>query len=313
MRLVSKLLVWHQYLNDLKQTKAGAVLVGEAHAADVPSGTVPLVVRNPYLAFARISQLFGAGIARPHQSGRRHPSADISSSAVVDPSADIGPFVTIEAGTAIGAGATIGAGCTIGRGVTIGAGCWLAPRVSIYYDCCLGQDCIVHSGVVIGADGFGFASSNGAWEKIEQLGAVVIGNAVEIGANTTIDRGAMGNTLIGDGCKLDNQIQIAHNVQIGDHTAIAACVGIAGSAIIGKNCMLGGSAGVLGHLHICDGVTISAMSLVMSSIDKPGFYSGIFPLMENAQWERSAVVVRQLPQLRQRIRHLESPKPENSE
>jgi UDP-3-O-[3-hydroxymyristoyl] glucosamine N-acyltransferase len=180
-------------------------------------------------------------------------------------------------------------------------------------DCSIGARGIVHSGTVIGSDGFGFAREDGRWSKIPQLGAVVIGDDVEIGANCTIDRGALDDTVIGDGCKLDNLIQIAHNVRIGEHTALAGCVGVAGSAVIGARCMIGGSAGILGHLEICDDVVISAMSLVTRSIDRPGFYSGVFPLMPNADWERSAATLRQLPALRARLRALERLEREQSD
>jgi UDP-3-O-[3-hydroxymyristoyl] glucosamine N-acyltransferase len=193
----------------------------------------------------------------------------------------------------------------IGRGASVGAYSRLAPRVTLGADCHLGQRCVVHSGVVIGADGFGFAPTEGRWEKIEQLGGVRIGNDVEIGANTCIDRGALDDTVIDDGVKLDNLIQIGHNVRIGAHTAMAGCVGVAGSATIGAHCTVGGGAIVLGHLRLADGVHISAASVVTRSILKPGQYSGVFPIDDNASWEKNAATLRQLHALRDRLRAVE--------
>ena len=181
----------------------------------------------------------------------------------------------------------------------------LHPGVVVYHECNIGERCILHAGTVIGADGFGFARESHGWSKIAQLGRVVIGDDVEIGANCTIDRGAIEDTEIGRGCKLDNQIQVGHNVRIGEHTAIAGCVGIAGSATIGRGCMIGGGAGILGHLQVCDGAVISAMTLVTRSITQPGLHTGVFPLMPNAQWERAAATLKQLPELRERLRRLE--------
>jgi UDP-3-O-[3-hydroxymyristoyl] glucosamine N-acyltransferase len=181
----------------------------------------------------------------------------------------------------------------------------LKSRVSVGEGCVIGARCILHPGVVIGADGFGFAPHQGAWEKIEQLGAVRIGDDVEIGANTCIDRGALADTVIEDGVKLDNLIQVGHNVRIGRHTAIAGCAGIAGSATIGAHCTIGGSAGILGHLTIADHVHISSFSLVSRSITKPGHYTGIFPIDDNAAWEKNAASLKQLHALRDRVRALE--------
>ena len=188
----------------------------------------------------------------------------------------------------------------------IGAQTVLKSRVTLGERCVVGERCIIHPGVVIGADGFGFAPNAGAWEKIEQLGAVRIGNDVEIGANTCIDRGALQDTVIEDGVKLDNLIQIAHNVHIGEHTAMAGCAGVAGSATIGAHCTVGGSGNVLGHLTLADGVHISAGSMVMRSISKPGLYTGIFPIDDNASWEKNAATLKQLASLRDRIRALEA-------
>ena len=201
--------------------------------------------------------------------------------------------------------ARIGALCVVERGARIGAQTVLKPRVTVGEDCVIGDRCIVHSGVVIGADGFGFAPNAGAWEKIEQLGAVRIGNDVEIGANTCIDRGALSDTVLEDGVKLDNLIQIGHNVRIGMHTAMAGCAGVAGSATIGAHCTVGGGAVVLGHLRIVDHVHISAASVVTRSINRPGHYSGFFPIDDNAAWEKNAATLKQLHSLRDRLKALE--------
>ena len=234
-----------------------------------------------------------------------HPRASVEPGARIGADGRIGAGAVIEAGALVGDGSTIGPGAVVGAGVHLGEGARIAANVTIYPDCQIGRAVIVHAGTVIGSDGFGFAREQGRWVKIPQLGRVVIGDDVEIGANCTIDRGALDDTVIGDGCKLDNLIQIAHNVRIGAHSALAGCVGVAGSARIGQRCMIGGGAGILGHLEICDDVVISAMSLVASSISKPGFYTGVFPLQENRDWEKSGVLVRQLPQMRQRLRELE--------
>jgi UDP-3-O-[3-hydroxymyristoyl] glucosamine N-acyltransferase len=205
----------------------------------------------------------------------------------------------------LGDGAVIGAHAIVGRGAEVGAATRLAARVTLGERCRIGVRGIVHSGAVIGADGFGFAPAEGRWEKIEQLGAVRIGDDVEIGANTCIDRGALGDTEIADGVKLDNLIQIGHNVRIGEHSALAGCVGVAGSAVIGKHCTVGGAGMILGHLELADHVHISAGSLVTRSILKPGQYTGVFPIDDNASWEKNAATLRQLHALRDRLRVLE--------
>ena len=219
----------------------------------------------------------------------------------------------IEAGASVGEGAQIGAHSVIGANASVGAGTRFAPRVTFGAGCSIGARGIVHSGAVIGADGFGFAPTDGRWEKIEQLGAVRIGDDVEIGANTCIDRGALDDTVIEDGVKLDNQIQIGHNVRIGAHTAMAGCVGVAGSAVIGKHCTVGGAGMVLGHLELADHVHISAGSMVTRSIHKPGVYTGVFPIDDNASWEKNAATLRQLHSLRDRLRALEKSLPEQDQ
>jgi len=205
----------------------------------------------------------------------------------------------------VDASACIGPLCVVERGAHIGAHTWLKSRVTVGEDCHIGARCIVHAGAVIGADGFGFAPEKGAWVKIEQLGAVRIGDDVEIGANTCIDRGALGDTVIEDGVKLDNLVQVGHNVHIGRHSAMAGCVGIAGSARIGAHCSVGGGGIVLGHLTLADHVHVSAATTVTRSIHQPGLYTGMFPIDDNARWEKNAATVKQLHSLRERIKALE--------
>jgi UDP-3-O-[3-hydroxymyristoyl] glucosamine N-acyltransferase len=286
----------------LNRSRAAVLVVSMAFVPAVPEGKTLIVVPNPYLYFARLTRLFAPTFDASHI----HPTAVIDPTVSLGERVSVGPNVVIGAHSNIGTGSIIDANCVIGSRVDLGSECILFPNVTIYSGVRIGDRSRVHSGTVIGSDGFGYApDTNKAWVKIEQLGGVEIGCDVEIGANCTIDRGAINNTVIADGCKLDNQIQVAHNVQIGARTAIAACVGIAGSASIGADCLIGGAAGILGHLNVCDGVTISAMSLVTKSIVTPGMYTGIFPLQSNADWERSAVLIKQLDALRQRIRTLE--------
>jgi UDP-3-O-[3-hydroxymyristoyl] glucosamine N-acyltransferase len=276
-----------KYQQQLAASRAGCVIVAPAMRQAALARGDCIVIEQPYLYFARVTQLWKKHQA-PAKGPAVHPSAVVDPDAVVDPTARIGPL------------------CVIERGARIGAGTVLKQRVSVGENCVIGDRCILHPGVVIGADGFGFAPGpGGAWEKIEQLGAVRIGNDVEIGANTCIDRGALGDTVIEDGVKLDNLIQIAHNVRIGKHTAMAGCVGVAGSATIGAHCTVGGSAGILGHLTIADNVHISSFSLVTRSILKPGLYTGVFPIDDNAVWEKNAATLKQLHKLRERLKALE--------
>jgi UDP-3-O-[3-hydroxymyristoyl] glucosamine N-acyltransferase len=275
-----------KYQQQLAASKAACVIVGPAMREAAIARGACIVADQPYLYFARLTQLWKKQLPRS-PGPRLHPSAVIDPAAFVDPSAAVGPL------------------CVVERGARIGAGSVLKSRVTVGEDCVVGERCILHSGVVLGADGFGFAPNEGAWEKIEQLGAVQIGNDVEIGANTCIDRGALADTVIGDGVKLDNLIQIGHNVQIGAHTAMAGCAGVAGSAVIGAHCTVGGGAIVLGHLSLADHVHISAASVVMRSIHRPGQYTGLFPIDENAAWEKNAATVKQLHSLRERIKALE--------
>jgi len=294
-----------RHADEARISRAEAFLTSRALAAHLPAGSTWIEVQDPYRAYASLARLFEAALRDPCPQAI-HPTAVIAPDARLGAGCTLAAGVVVGAAAVIGEGVRIGAGCVIGDRVAIGPHSVLHPRVTVESDCSLGARCIVHSGTVIGSDGFGFAHAESGWEKIPQLGGVTLGDDVEIGANCTIDRGALEDTVIGAGCKLDNLIQVAHNVRIGAHTAIAACVGIAGSAVIGSRCMIGGGAGILGHLEICDGVTISAMSLVTRSIKQPGFYTGVFPLMDNAGWERAGAIIRSLPDWRQRWRRLEA-------
>lgn len=279
-----------KYQQELAASKAACVIVSPAMREAAAARGAFIVTPDPYFYFARLTQLWKAHHARP-DADRIHPSAVIHAEAQVDPTARIGAL------------------CVVERGARIGAGTVLKSRVTISEDCSLGERCLLHPGVVIGADGFGLALHEGQWVKIEQLGAVRIGNDVEIGANTCIDRGALDDTVIEDGVKLDNLIQIGHNVRIGKNTAMAGCVGVAGSATIGANCTFGGGAIVLGHLTVADGVHVSAATTVTRSIHKAGQYTGMFPIDDNASWEKNAATLKQLHSLRERLKALEKAPP----
>jgi len=288
------------------QSGAAALIVSAADD-EVVSATYQgarIVTKNPYAYFARAAQYFAALDEIVPEPGI-HATASVAATAQVHASAHVGPQVTIEAGAQVGEGAVIGAGCFIGRDAVIGAGTQLFANVTFHARCRIGARGILHSGAVIGTDGFGFANEGGVYIKIPQTGRVLIGDDVDIGANTTIDRGALADTIIEDGVKLDNQIQIGHNCVIGAHTAMAGCVGVAGSAKIGKHCTFGGAAMVLGHLTIADNVHISSGSMVSRSIHEAGQYTGFYPLAKNAEWEKSAAIVRNLDSMRDKIRALE--------
>jgi len=297
-----------RYASRIAETRAGALIVPPALVQQAILRGACIETPDPYLYFARLTQWWR--VQRDSQEGRAapavHPTAHVDPGAHLEAGVDVGPFAVIEAGVVVGRGARIGAHAVLERRARIGADTRLAPGVVVGRDCSIGERCIVHAGVVIGADGFGFAPHQGEWIKIEQLGAVRIGNNVEIGANCCIDRGALDDTVLEDGVKLDNLIQIGHNVHVGRHTAMAGCVGVAGSARIGAHCTIGGGAVVLGHLSLADHVHISAASVVMRSINQPGQYSGVFPIDDNSQWEKNAATLRQLHTLRQRIKALEN-------
>lgn len=287
-------------------TGAAALILSPADDAIVGAAYcgARIVADNPYAYFARTAQWFESLEAQPAPPGV-HPSAVVDASAHVAPGASIGPLAVVEADAEVADGAVVGAGCFVGRDARIGADSVLHPRVVVQARCIVGDRCILHSGAVIGAAGFGFANEKGAWIRIPQTGRVVIGNDVDIGANTTVDRGALDDTVIEDGVKLDNLIQIGHNVRVGKNTAMAGCVGVAGSATIGANCTFGGGAIVLGHLTVADGVHVSAATVVTRSIHKAGQYTGMFPIDDNASWEKNAATLKQLHSLRERLKALE--------
>lgn len=289
-----------QYRKYLAQTQAGALLLtasdAESYAGDA------LIVANPYLAYAQLSHLFDR---KPKANAGIHATAQVADDAQVDPSASIGAYAVIESGARIGAQVTVGAHCVIGARCVIGEGGWLAPRVTLYHDVSIGKRVVIQSGAVIGGEGFGFANEKGVWQKIAQIGGVTIGDDVEIGANTTVDRGALSDTLIGNGVKLDNQIMIAHNVQVGDNTAMAGCCGISGSTKIGKNCMIAGGVGMVGHIEVCDNVFVTGMTMVTRSITEPGAYSSGTAMQPAGEWKKSAARIRQLDEMAKRLRELE--------
>ncbi|WP_194790076.1 UDP-3-O-(3-hydroxymyristoyl)glucosamine N-acyltransferase [Pseudomonas sp. UFMG81] len=289
-----------QYRKFLDASGASAVLL-KAEDAEGFAGNA-LIVADPYIAYARISHLFDP---KPKAVAGIHPSAVVHEDAQVDASASIGPFAVIEQGARIGANVTVGAHCFIGARCVIGEGGWLAPRVTLYHDVTVGKRVVIQSGAVIGGEGFGFANEKGVWQKIAQIGGVTLGDDVEIGVNTAVDRGALSDTRIGNGVKLDNQIQIAHNVQVGDHTAMAACVGISGSTKIGKHCMIAGGVGMVGHIDVCDNVFVSGMTMVTRSITEPGGYSSGTAMQPLAEWRKSAARIRQLDEMSKRLGQLE--------
>ncbi len=293
-----------KYKAQLPHSLAACVIVAPALREQALARGATLVTPDPYLYFARLTQWWAKRLRPPVVPGV-HPSAVVDPSATLGIGVCIGPLAVIEAHAAIGDHAVIGAQCHVGEAAQLGAFTRLAAHVVLGSGCVIGQRGVVHSGVVIGADGFGFAPRQGEWEKIEQLGAVLIGDDVEIGANTCIDRGALQDTVIEDGVKLDNLIQIAHNVRIGAHTAIAGCTGIAGSTVIGKHCTIAGAANIIGHLNIADHVHVSVATVVTRSISEPGVYSGSFPFDDNAAWEKNAATLRQLHRMRSRIIALE--------
>lgn len=296
-----------RYRSLLRSTRASALILPHS---EKESTTLPRIIcEDPYLYFAQVAQMFHP---REQITPGIHPSAVVESDALIDPAAQIGACVYIGHSTRIGAHTVVGPGCFIGDEAIVGQNSRLHANVAIYHRCRLGNRAIIHSGVVIGADGFGMALQNGVWVKIPQTGCVVIGDDVEIGANSTIDRGALDDTVIEDGVKLDNQIQVGHNVRIGAHSALAGCVGIAGSARIGHRCTVGGGAIVLGHLDIADDVHISAATLVTKSIQKAGNYAGAYPFGERRKWLRSASALRHLDELVDRVERLESMLPVQS-
>ncbi|HDL7749683.1 TPA: UDP-3-O-(3-hydroxymyristoyl)glucosamine N-acyltransferase [Yersinia enterocolitica] len=289
-----------RYQEQLATCNAGAVVLTEA---DLPfCKSAALVVKNPYLTYARMAQIMDT---------TPQPAQDIAASAVISPQATLGENVSIganaviESGVVLGDNVVIGAGCFIGKNTHIGAGSRLWANVSVYHEVVIGQNCLIQSGTVIGADGFGYANDRGNWIKIPQLGSVHIGDRVEIGACTTIDRGALDNTIIGNGVIIDNQCQIAHNVVIGDNTAVAGGVIMAGSLKVGRYCMIGGASVINGHMEICDKVTITGMGMVMRPITEPGLYSSGIPLQPNKVWRKTAALVMNIDGINKRLKAIE--------
>jgi UDP-3-O-[3-hydroxymyristoyl] glucosamine N-acyltransferase len=304
---------WHlaflsnsRYKSQLSQTQAGAILIRKEDLGEYTGAA--LIVPNPYAAFAGLSHLFDQ---TPKPVAQIHSTAIIAASATIDPSASIGAYVVIEEDVTIAANVILESHVCIAKGSSIGKNSWLDKHVTVQHHCELGEQVRVHAGTVIGADGFGFAPHEGQWYRIAQLGRVIIGNHVRIGANCTIDRGALDDTTIGNGVIIDNLVQIAHNVQIGNYTAIAANVGIAGSAVIGRHCIIGGASGIAGHLSICDHVNLTGMAMITKSINQPGTYSSGTSFAENSQWKKMVVRLRQLAdvpltQLIKQIEHLQA-------
>ncbi|HSW32106.1 MAG TPA: UDP-3-O-(3-hydroxymyristoyl)glucosamine N-acyltransferase [Steroidobacteraceae bacterium] len=289
-----------RYRRYLAQTQATAVVIEPALAGECP--VAALATSNPYATYARIAQLLHP---EPAFEPGCHPSAVVEPGASVDATAWIGAHAYVASGAEIGRGAFVGPGSIVMAEARIGDSSRLVARVTICKGVRIGQRCIVHPGAVVGGDGFGHAPDGGAYVKVPQVGAVVIGNDVEVGANSTIDRGAIGDTVIGDGVKIDNQVQIGHNVRIGEHTVIAGCVGISGSAVIGRRCMLGGMVGVVGHLEICDDVLVTGRTMISSSIRQPGIYSSALAADEAKRFRRNAARFQQLDELAKRVRRLE--------
>jgi UDP-3-O-[3-hydroxymyristoyl] glucosamine N-acyltransferase len=289
-----------KYTAQLLSTRAGVVVLRGEDLADCP--TTALVAKDPYVAYAHIAALFERLPAAP---AGVHPSAVVAPSARISPGASIGPCCVIEADAVVEDGAVLGPHCVIGEGCVVGAQSRLVARVTLVTRVTLGRRVLVHPGAVIGSDGFGLAFDTDHWIKLPQLGGVRIGDDCEIGANTTIDRGALEDTVLEEDVRLDNQIQIAHNVHVGAHTAMAGCAAVAGSAKIGRYCMIGGNAGVLGHLELADRVTITAKSLVTHSIREPGEYSSGVPLQDNRQWRKNAARFKHLDEYARRLSTLE--------
>jgi len=289
-----------RYRRYLAETSASAVVL---RPADAQGLSLPaLLCDNPYLAFARIARRLNPA---PEPCPGVHASAVVAGDACIAADAEIGAQVTIGAGARIGSRCLVGPGCVIGAGVELGEGCRLETRVTVYHGCRLGARVRAHAGVVIGADGFGFARSEAGWESVPQLGRVIIGDDVDIGANTTIDRGALEDTVIGNGVKIDNLVQIAHNVTVGEHSVIAACTGISGSTRIGRRCTIGGGVGMAGHLEIADDTVFTGMTMVTHDVREPGLYSSGVTVSPARQWRRNAVRFHQLDDIARRLRALE--------
>jgi UDP-3-O-[3-hydroxymyristoyl] glucosamine N-acyltransferase len=289
-----------RYRRHLPATRAAAVVLDASTADDCPTNA--LIAPNPYATYARIAQVL---YPEPLQAAGRHPSAVAEADADIDPTAWIGPNAYVGAGAKIGPRVQIGPNCVVMGQAVVGAGTRLVAHVTLCAGVVVGERCLFHPGVVVGADGFGHAPDRDGFVKIPQVGAVQIADDVEIGANTTIDRGAIGDTVVERGVKIDNQVQVGHNCRIGEHTVISGCVGISGSVTIGKRCMLGGMVGIVGHLQICDDVYLTGKTMVSHSITKPGLYSGQLPFDEARRFRRNSARFQHLDELARRVRVLE--------
>jgi len=289
-----------KYRKYLAETGAGVVIVSRDMVSDVPMHAI--IVDDPYVAYAKAARFLN-----PEKIRRAgiHPSASVASDSSIHPSAYIGPQVVVGAGVTIAENVMVGPACVILDNVSIGEGSKLTANITLCDNVRIGKRAIIHPGVVIGADGFGIANDHGKWINVPQVGGVQIGDDVDIGANTTIDRGAIEDTFIADGVKLDNQIQVGHNTVIGENTVIAGCVGIAGSTIIGKNCIIGGGAGLGGHLELADGVMLTGMTMVTKSIKQAGSYSSGIPAEETHHWHKNVIRYRQMDKLAERVKQLE--------
>jgi len=289
-----------KYVSQLEATRAGAVVLDAKSAANARVAT--LVAANPHATYARIATLLHPD---PPLNPGIHPTAAVAADSHIDPSSEIGPQVCIGAGARIGARCYVGPGTVIERGATIGDDARFVAKVFVGWNVKIGARCIFHPGAVIGSDGFGNASERGSWVKVPQLGSVTIGDDVEVGANTTIDRGALGDTVIEEGVKIDNLIMIAHNVRIGAHSALAAAVAIAGSTVVGKRCILGGRVGLTGHITLCDDVVVLGTSFISRNITKPGMYSSALPSEEAGAWRRIVARIKRLDSMAKRLRAVE--------
>jgi UDP-3-O-[3-hydroxymyristoyl] glucosamine N-acyltransferase len=293
-----------KYRSQLQSTLAQAVIL---HPDELPHcGRSALVMNNPYVGFAKAAQLLDT---TPKPANEISPHAVIGENVTLGKDVKIGANAVIETGAVLGDNVIIGPGCFVGKSAELGANTKLWANVSIYHDVIIGADCLVQANSVIGSDGFGYANESGHWIKIPQLGSVIIGNRVEIGASTTIDRGALDNTILADGVIIDNQCQIAHNVEIGENTAMAACSVIAGSTVIGKNCSMAGLVGINGHITVCDNVVFTGMSMVTKSITEPGVYSSGIPAEANRDWRKNMVALRNITSFNQRLKTLEKNQP----
>jgi len=289
-----------KYQNDIYESQASAIIMRESDAADFQGNA--LLLNNPYLGYAQLAQIMDT---TPSPANSISEKASISSSVKLGANVAIGDNTVIESGVTIGDNCIIGPNCFIGENTKIGTDSSLWANVVIYHDVTLGDECLIHSGVVIGGDGFGFAPNNGQWIKIPQLGGVIVGAKTEIGSNSTIDRGALDSTIVGDNCIIDSQVHIGHNVILGNGCAIAGNSCIAGSTNIGNNCIIGGACAINGHLNICDGVTITGMSMVIKNINEAGVYSSGMPSQTNREWRRNGARYRQLDDMAKRLKIVE--------